>query len=74
MERMDASIESAEDLAKQSKIKYGAVLGGSTLAFFQVYETYFSNKVRSFYRLKGLLNRSLSMHDRVMIFFYRNSN
>lgn len=36
MERMDASIESAEDLAKQSKIKYGAVLGGSTLEFFKV--------------------------------------
>lgn len=36
MERMDASIESAEDLAKQSKIKYGAVLGGSTLSFFKV--------------------------------------
>lgn len=36
MERMDASIESAEDLAKQSKIKYGVVKGGSTGAFFQV--------------------------------------
>lgn len=35
MERMDASIESAEDLAKQSKIKYGAVAGGSTLSFFK---------------------------------------
>lgn len=36
MERMDASIENVEDLAKQNKIKYGAVLGGSTLAFFRV--------------------------------------
>lgn len=27
-EQMDASIESAEDLAKQSKIKYGVVKGG----------------------------------------------
>uniref|UniRef100_A0A1B0DDT3 Ionotropic glutamate receptor C-terminal domain-containing protein n=1 Tax=Phlebotomus papatasi TaxID=29031 RepID=A0A1B0DDT3_PHLPP len=35
MERMDATIESAEDLAKQSKIKYGAVIGGSTLSFFK---------------------------------------
>lgn len=33
---MDVSIESADDLAKQSKIKYGAVLGGSTLSFFKV--------------------------------------
>ena len=35
MERMDASIEGAEDLAKQSKIKYGTVAGGSTMKFFQ---------------------------------------
>lgn len=36
MERMDASIESAEDLAKQSKIKYGVLRGGSTQSFFEV--------------------------------------
>lgn len=36
MERMDASIENAEDLSRQSQIKYGAVLGGSTLQFFKV--------------------------------------
>lgn len=35
-EQMDVSIEGAEDLAKQNKIKYGAVLGGSTLSFFKV--------------------------------------
>lgn len=35
MERMDATIDSADDLAKQSKIKYGAVRGGSTMKFFQ---------------------------------------
>lgn len=35
MERMDATIDSADDLAKQSKIKYGAVSGGSTMKFFQ---------------------------------------
>lgn len=34
-QRMDNTIDSAEDLAKQSKIKYGAVKGGSTLKFFQ---------------------------------------
>ena len=33
---MDATIEGAEDLAKQSKIKYGAVTGGSTAGFFKV--------------------------------------
>lgn len=50
MERMDASIESAEDLAKQSTIKYGAVWGGSTLGFFKVYNIQWSNRALSFYR------------------------
>ncbi|KAI5699759.1 hypothetical protein M8J75_008315 [Diaphorina citri] len=35
VERMDSPIESAEDLAKQTKIKYGALKGGSTVAFFR---------------------------------------
>ncbi|XP_046399076.1 glutamate receptor ionotropic, kainate 2-like isoform X1 [Ischnura elegans] len=35
VERMDVTIESAEDLAKQTKIKYGAVEGGSTASFFK---------------------------------------
>ncbi|XP_037961199.1 glutamate receptor ionotropic, kainate 2 [Teleopsis dalmanni] len=35
MSRMESSINSAEDLAAQNKIKYGAVLGGSTLSFFK---------------------------------------
>lgn len=35
-DRMEDSIKSAEDLAKQSKIKYGVVDGGSTAAFFRV--------------------------------------
>lgn len=36
VERMDSPIESADDLAKQTKIKYGALRGGSTAAFFRV--------------------------------------
>lgn len=35
MSRMGATIENAEDLAKQQKIKYGTVLGGSTMQFFK---------------------------------------
>jgi glutamate receptor, ionotropic, invertebrate len=38
VERMDSPIESAEDLAKQTRIKYGALKGGSTVAFFRVSE------------------------------------
>lgn len=33
--RMGATIKSADDLAKQQKIQYGAVLGGSTMQFFK---------------------------------------
>lgn len=33
--RMGVDIKSAEDLAKQSKIQYGAVAGGSTSQFFK---------------------------------------
>ncbi len=36
VERMNSPIESAEDLAKQTEIKYGTVEGGSTQEFFRV--------------------------------------
>lgn len=35
MSRMGVDIKNAEDLAKQTKIQYGAVMGGSTLQFFK---------------------------------------
>ena len=37
VERMQSPIESADDLAKQTEIKYGTVEGGSTMEFFRVY-------------------------------------
>lgn len=43
VERMESPIESAEDLAKQTKIKYGCVESGSTGAFFRV-KRYACNK------------------------------
>lgn len=36
VERMEAPIGSADDLAKQTRIEYGAVRDGSTVAFFKV--------------------------------------
>nr|XP_053772518.1 glutamate receptor ionotropic, kainate 1 isoform X1 [Desmodus rotundus] len=35
VERMDSPIDSADDLAKQTRIEYGAVRDGSTMAFFK---------------------------------------
>nr|AVH87307.1 ionotropic receptor 19 [Holotrichia parallela] len=34
-ERMETTITSAEDLAKQTKIKYGTMFGGATMGFFK---------------------------------------
>ena len=36
MERLKSPIDSAEDLAKQTEIKYGTLRGGSTMTFFKV--------------------------------------
>ena len=36
VERMHSPIESAEDLAKQTEIKYGTIDSGSTKEFFKV--------------------------------------
>src|SRR4029434_137880 len=36
VERMDSPIDSADDLAKQTKILYGLVEGGATMTFFKV--------------------------------------
>lgn len=40
IEKMVSPIEGAEDLAKQTKIKYGSVASGSTKAFFEVCSIY----------------------------------
>ena len=36
MERMDSPVDSADDIAKQTKIEYGVVKDGATMAFFKV--------------------------------------
>ncbi|XP_068247412.1 glutamate receptor ionotropic, kainate 2-like isoform X2 [Palaemon carinicauda] len=45
VERMESPIESAEDLAKQTKIKYGSLYGGSTWTFFS------TSKVATYQRM-----------------------
>ena len=39
---MESPIESADDLAKQTKIKYGCLESGSTRAFFRVTTPYYT--------------------------------
>ena len=36
VERMTSPIENADDLSKQTEIKYGTIYGGSTMSFFRV--------------------------------------
>lgn len=36
VERMESPIDSADDLAKQTKIEYGTVEDGATMTFFKV--------------------------------------
>ena len=47
IERMDNPISSAEDLAKQTHIRYGAVATGSTAAFFKVHYYYLNNSKKA---------------------------
>ena len=46
VERMATPIESAEDLADQNTIRYGTLIGGSTMTFFR-YCTAFENHRKS---------------------------
>lgn len=39
VERMESPIDSADDLAKQTKIEYGVVEDGATMTFFKVGNT-----------------------------------
>lgn len=52
VERMESPIDSADDLAKQTKIEYGVVEDGATMIFFKVSHSrilqnplYFSNQI-----------------------------
>lgn len=44
IDRMENEIDNVEDLAKQSKIKYGAVADASTASFFKVRRLSLSHK------------------------------
>merc|ERR1719422_2242107 len=60
VERMESPIESAEDLAKQTKIKYGCLESGSTRAFFR------DSKNPTFARMKSFME-SQSIKDSVFM-------
>lgn len=52
VERMDSPIEGAEDLAKQTKIKYGSKAGGSTYNFFR------DSKIQTYQRMWAAMSNA----------------
>ncbi|CAG0923707.1 unnamed protein product [Notodromas monacha] len=52
VERMESAIQSAEDLAKQTKIKYGSMGSGSTKAFFR------DSKIETYQRMWNFMDSS----------------
>ena len=66
VERMATPIESADDLADQNSIKYGTLIGGSTMTFFRSVPEYshkytvFMLILIFFVRVQGLENGTLS--------------
>ena len=60
--KMDSPVNSAEDLAKQTKIKYGTFCCGSTFSFFQASALAVGKLVREcFWRDEGLIRRELRL-------------
>lgn len=60
VERMESPIDSADDLAKQTKIEYGVVEDGSTMTFFKVSTNvlHFQPKIKS-YAVNGHLSENM---------------
>lgn len=46
VQRMEAPIESPDDLADQTNIQYGTIHGGSTMTFFMVWRVMAPSPVR----------------------------
>ncbi|XP_076876223.1 glutamate receptor ionotropic, kainate 1 isoform X2 [Brachyhypopomus gauderio] len=62
VERMDAPIDSADDLAKQTRIEYGAVRDGSTMTFFKKSKISTYEKMWAF--MSSRKNTALVKHNR----------
>lgn len=67
VERMDSPVDSADDIAKQTKIEYGVVKDGATMTFFKVNGARVIN-----FRRSSLLKRARErMLARVLLCFNR---
>ena len=65
LEKMQAPIESVEDLAKQTKIKYGIQQGGSTAQFFKVFVDFLEGnkfKVQSLVFICSNLSKNVEIY------------
>lgn len=69
VERMDAPIDSADDLAKQTRIEYGAVRDGSTMTFFKVRLMFNKNELFTLLSLLCCAGQNLSIETRLQRFW-----
>lgn len=60
VETLEKPIESAEDLAAQTEIKYGTLRGGSTMRFFQDSKMQPFTTMWDFMESKALINLDLA--------------
>ncbi|XP_053398088.1 glutamate receptor ionotropic, kainate 2-like [Mercenaria mercenaria] len=65
VERMVSPIESVDDLAKQTKIKYGTISSGSTKAFFQICKEGIEHGECKMFNAK---NETTTPYDRLSMF------
>ena len=60
VETLDKKIESAEDLANQNVIKYGAVGGGSTGKFFQTSDNPIYKRMGDYMRGTSFMSQKIN--------------
>ena len=72
--KMDSPVNNADDLAKQTKIKYGSKSGGSTYKFFKVFRI----QCRAWWRIKfsytiiSMSNFLIFMSNHIMLGFHNS--
>ncbi len=70
VQRMQTPISNAEDLSRQTEIKYGAVLGGSTQNFFKV--TYYRGTTNLFKSIFYKSYKSISLLLLLSLYLLKN--
>ena len=68
--KMDSPVNNADDLAKQTKIKYGSKSGGSTYKFFKVFRIQWTSS--SFKLILSMRNFWIFMSNHLILGFHNS--